>query len=210
MKFLRGIFFMKPWKLGSDVEVCTRSWQSHTTQSGNELQLLHSLLPPSFRNSESFIFGYKVSKFMFNCLLQPDKYPVPLGQQHSLSVARVWGSSKPISWMEDTVLAKFQFSGHNGNQKFRTFNSFLTGSCVNALKKEGVERRNGLQETEFAFGLDRTLGNISILRGLCSLLSVNPQEPLLKHGFTVETRKYTEKLFEIHFYFSFSEIFIVC
>lgn len=88
--------------------------------------------------------------------------------------------------------------------------SFLTGGCVNTLKKEEVERRNGLQENEFAFGLDRSLGKISILRGPCSLLSVNSQEPLLKHGFTVETRKYTEKSFEIHFYPSLSEIFIIC
>lgn len=106
----------------------------------------------------------------------------------------IWGNFKPISTIEDTVLAKFQFLGHDGNRKFRTFYSFLTGSCVNTLKKEEVERRNGLRATEFAFGLDRSLGKISILRGPCSL-SVNSQEPLLKHGFTVETRKYTEKSF---------------
>lgn len=43
---------------------------------------------------------------------------------------------------------------------------------MNTLKKEEVERRTGLWATEFAFGLDRSLGKISILRGPRSL-SVN-------------------------------------
>lgn len=48
------------------------------------------------------------------------KYTYPFKAIHLVSVAWIWHCLKPISMMEDLALAKFQFSGKVGNNKFTT------------------------------------------------------------------------------------------